>query len=94
MNTTIDVPRFHIRTDGYAGAERRHVIRQAPIANRKPVHKQALDQNHPRRIAIEFACLLAAGILLGRLCLFLDGPTQVATKRQGRRETPVMTAYH
>jgi hypothetical protein len=51
-----------------------------------------VDQNHPRRVAIEFACLLAAGILCGRLCLMLDGSNRTASTLPARNF--VMTMYH
>jgi hypothetical protein len=78
MNPVMDVFTLHVHTPAYAGIERRRMIRQTSIQGRKPAPVSAPPWNHPRRVAVEFVCLLAAGILWARLCAILDRPAHAA----------------
>jgi hypothetical protein len=80
MNSVMDVPTFQVRTSAYAGAERRQVIRPllAPQTNTKP--KTSYSRQHLRQVALHFVCLLAAGVLLGQLCTYIESPHHAGTK--------------
>jgi len=78
MNSVMDIPTISVNTPRYSGIERRRPAR-AVVLRKQMSAPMSAARYSGRRVALEFASLLAAGLLCARLCTMLDKPAQAAS---------------